>query len=160
MIKRILNLLIFVIFIGPALFAQVTTGMITGTVKDNSGHGLNGATITATHIPTGSVYRTISGKDGAFNLPNLRVGGPYQLTVSFVGFANRVFDNLSVTLGTPLVIDAVLESTSGTLNEVTVVTTGRGSIISSQRTGTSTNISQRQLQELPTITRNITEFAR
>lgn len=160
MLKRILTLLVCSLVIGVSANSQVTTGSITGTVKDNSGHSLVGATVTAIHTPTGSVYTTLSDKNGLFNLPNLRVGGPYEVTVSYVGFTKKVFNDLNVSLGTPLSIDARLESASGNLSEVVVSTTGRGGIISAQRNGTATNISARELNQLPTITRNINDFAR
>ena len=67
-------------------FAQETTSEIQGTITDNSGGLLQGATVTATHTPTGTVYTTTSRKDGRFNLANLRVGGPYILRASFVGY--------------------------------------------------------------------------
>jgi hypothetical protein len=128
-------------------------------VKDQNGQPLTGATITAVHTPSGTTYRTISGKSGIYNLPNLRVGGPYQVTISFVGFGNKVFDDLYLTLGTPLSLNADLSNNSGALSEV-VVSTNRNGLISPKRNGASTNISTRQMQTLPTINRSVQDFVR
>jgi hypothetical protein len=84
MLKRILVLLAFSFVSSSILFAQVTTSSITGTVKGDNGQLLAGATVTAVHLPSGTQYSTISSKDGVFNLPGLRVGGPYQVTIAVV----------------------------------------------------------------------------
>jgi hypothetical protein len=159
LIKKLLVTILTMMLLPLIPFAQVTTSTLTGTVKDNKGENLSGATVTAVHTPTGTTYSTTSGKNGTFTLPNLKVGGPYKVTVTFVGRAARTFEDLTLTLGNPLNLDVSLDPSSTTLNEVTVVSSGRG-IINSQRNGTSTNISSRQLQTLPTINRNVQDFAR
>jgi hypothetical protein len=140
--------------------AQVTTGIITGLVKDDNGQPLAGAAIKATHLPSGTVYTTITKSNGQYTLPNLRVGGPYQIVIQFVGFTNGVYSDLYVNLGTPLVIEAVMESSSHALSGVTVTSNRKGSIISSQRTGASTYLSERQIKSMPTVNRSIQDFAR
>jgi len=139
--------------------AQVTTGSITGIVKDAQQETLIGATVKATHIPTGTVYSASTNVKGQFNLPNVRVGGPYTLTVSYIGLNSKSLEDLNVSLGNPLRVDVVLENESNALSEVTV-TASKSSLISSERNGTSTNVSSSQLQQLPTISRNIQDFAR
>src|SRR5215510_6110127 len=99
MLKRILILAVLSFLIKPILFAQVTTGSITGIVRDEKGGVLTGATVVAIHTPSGTKYSTITSKDGVFNLPTVRVGGPYQVTVSFVGLKPAVFENIVVQLG-------------------------------------------------------------
>ena len=81
MLKRILYLLAFV-FIGGQLPAQVTTSSITGIIKGSNGDALVGATVTATHEPTGTVYRTSSRAGGRFDIQNVAPGGPYTIKVS------------------------------------------------------------------------------
>ena len=159
MIKRLLLFgfsLICVLF----TFAQVTTGTITGTVKDSKGQILSGATIKAVLTTTGSVYNTTSNSSGAYTLPNMRVGGPYTLTVNYVGHNQATIDNLTITLGNTLQIDPSLDITGQTLTEVQVTGARKGAIISSVRNGASLNISSKQMVELPTINRSITDFAR
>ena len=78
------RLLFTAIFICSAycLFAQETTSQILGTVTDGKA-GLAGATVVALHTPTGTKYTTTTRKDGRFNLPGLRIGGPYVVSVSY-----------------------------------------------------------------------------
>lgn len=157
--KRILPFIIAFLVFPFVMSAQQTTGTITGSVKDPNGQSLAGATITAVHLPTGSKYVTVAKNEGQFTLPNLRVGGPYTITIHFTGHAEQSFTDQNIALGTPLTIDAVLVPSTQELATVTV-SSNRGGIINSQRTGTSTNISSRLIQNLPTINRNIQDFAR
>src|SRR3984885_5025668 len=97
MIKRLL-LSAFTILIAYVSFAQETTSQMLGSVT-NGTEGLGGATIVALHTPTGTRYTTTTRKDGRFNLAGLRVGGPYTLTVSYVGFKEEKQENINLTLG-------------------------------------------------------------
>ncbi|MDQ6902231.1 MAG: carboxypeptidase regulatory-like domain-containing protein [Bacteroidota bacterium] len=141
------------------LQAQVTTSSITGSIKNSKEVPLVKATIRATHIPSGSVYTSVSQANGRFTLSNMRVGGPYKIEISYVGYNPEVYNNLHLELGAPLSLDAVLEESSTTLTGVSV-TSQKNSLISSDRTGPSTQISQAQLQTLPTINRNIDDYTR
>ncbi len=137
--------------------AQVTTSSVTGTVKSETGQNLTGATVTASHLPTGTAYTTTSGTNGAFTLPNLLVGGPYRLIITYTGFTAFRLDSITLLLGQPFTVDAVMGTTIQAME--TVVITGRGRR-APDRTGTGTNITNRQLQTLPTINRTITDFTR
>src|SRR5947209_11005765 len=152
-------LLIIMLGICGMLNAQLTTTTISGTVKDANKQPIEGTTIAVIQTTSGTTYKTISGKLGVFNLPNLNVGGFYKVTFTNVGFSNLEFDSINLTLGTPLTINAVLQVNSGALNEIVVSTNGKG-LISSKRNGTATNISQRQMQTLPSINRSVQDFAR
>lgn len=156
---RILKFLGVLLLFPMAMMAQVTTSNITGVVKDASGKGLDGATITATHTPSGTKYVTASKKEGVFTIPNARIGGPYVVVINFVGLKAVTFENINLLLGEPYFLDAVLGETSTTsLTEVTV--TGSKRRIGADKTGASTNIGLRQFQTLPTISRSITDFTR
>lgn len=139
------------------LSAQVTTSGITGTVTDANGQGLTGATINALNVPAGTAYNTVSGKGGVFNLPNLPVGGPYRITVSYVGLQTFVADSVRLLLGEPYNLNAIMQASTTALQAVVV--TGQRSR-AADRTGASTNISNRQINTLPTISRSITDFTR
>jgi hypothetical protein len=162
---RILKIVRFlaVLFLLPAAAAaQVTTGSISGTVKDVKGTELTGATIEVLHVPSGSVYRATSGKNGFFNVPSLRVGGPYRVTISFVGHKQEVIDDVNVQLGEASKINVLLTDANTNLTEVVVAGSGRrgASLISKDRKGTSTNINRRLIAALPTLSRNITDFTK
>jgi hypothetical protein len=139
--------------------AQVTTGTVSGSVKGSDGQPLIGATVKAVHVPSGTVFGTVTQPDGRFTIPNMRVGGPYTIEVSYVGYVPRTYKDLTVSLGTPLSLPVVLESTSKSLAEVQVIY-NRNAVISPEHTGTATNVSSRELNALPTINRSISDFAR
>ncbi|MBS1655210.1 MAG: TonB-dependent receptor, partial [Bacteroidetes bacterium] len=160
MLKRIIQLTIVLSIITLTAYSQVTTGSLTGTIKSTDGEALIGATVTAVHNPTGTKYETIVKKGGQYTIPNLKVGGPYTITIHSSGYADQVIDDIYIDLGSPVVIDRLLTVSTKELSEVTVVTKSKGAIISSQRNGTSTYVSARQIQSLPSINRSIQDFAR
>lgn len=85
--RRILLLTTFLLVAISGVYAQgVTTSGITGKVVDSSGKGLPGTTITALHTSSGTQYGIVSDDDGFFRIPNMRIGGPYKVNVSFIGF--------------------------------------------------------------------------
>ncbi len=160
-LKKIIQVLI-VLFIFPFILnAQVTTGTISGSVKDAKGTDLTGATVEVLHEPSGSIYRTTSGKSGTFSVPSLRIGGPYKVTISFVGFKQEVINEVYVQLGEATKLTSVLTDANAALSEVVVASAVRkGALISKDRKGTATNINRRLIAALPTLSRNITDFTK
>lgn len=156
---KVSRLLTGLIMLFPILaFAQVTTSSITGTVKSRTGEDLTGATVTAVHQPSGTTYTTITKRGGVFNLPSLRTGGPYVVTIGFVGYAPQTVENFNLILGEPYNINVTMGESAQQLTEVVVSTGRRRSAV--DKTGASTNISSRQITTLPTISRSITDFTR
>ena len=159
--QKIVRLLTVLLIFPFALTAQVTTGSINGTVKDAKKTDLTGATVEVLHVPSGSVYRSVSGKNGIFNVPSLRIGGPYKVTISFVGFKSEEITEVYVQLGEATKINVVLTDANTSLKEVVVAGAARkSSLISKDRKGTSTNINRRLIAALPTLSRNITDFTK
>ena len=130
--------------------AQVTTGNIVGTVTDQQGGVLPGATVVATHVPTGTVYKAVTDKDGRFQVLEVRVGGPYTVVVTLQGFKDGSVGDFSVKLGEDHSLDFKLQIRS--VNEV--VTVGETPIDVSE-SGSSSHITNAQMQSVPTIARNI-----
>jgi len=156
-LKRILPLL-FAAFLFPFIMnAQVTTSSISGFVKSSNGEPLEGATITAVHVPSGTKYFTVSNKDGNFTIPNTRVGGPFTLTVDFVGYASQTINDISLSLGEPYIADVTLSPKTNVLSEITITAAGRSSLA---KTGASTIFNARQIATSPSLTRSITDFTR
>ncbi|MGA9651212.1 TonB-dependent receptor [Pedobacter sp.] len=153
--------LVIVAFVGINLSvnAQVTTSSMTGTIKDASG-SLPGASIKATHTPTGSVYAVQANNDGRFTIGGMRVGGPYTIEVSFVGYRSAKLTDVYLKLGEPYVLNLTLSDNSSTLSEVKVVGQGTNTILNSNKNGTSTVINKAQIQSLPTITRSVNDLTR
>ncbi|MCW3092711.1 MAG: TonB-dependent receptor plug [Ferruginibacter sp.] len=159
--RKKLNLLtaIFLLlsFVGKA---QETTSEIQGTITDNSSGPLTGATITALHQPTGTKYATTSRKDGRYNLPNLRIGGPYEIKVSFVGFNEGKQENITLLLGQEYKADFKLTANAATLSEVVVSGARQDKVFNNNRTGSQETISRTQIERLPTISRSIQDFTK
>ncbi|MEP7256397.1 MAG: TonB-dependent receptor [Ferruginibacter sp.] len=156
--KKILPLLLVTLFAIPVLLnAQVTTSSISGTVKQSNGDILSGATITAIHVPSGTKYETITNKSGIFTLPGLRPGGPYTVSCQFVGLKKQDVEDITLTLGDAYNVNLTMVPSTTTLTEVVV---SGGKAAANAKTGASTNVGQRQIATLPTITRNISDFTR
>jgi hypothetical protein len=151
-------LLTFVCSLGS--YAQETTSEILGIVTGENGKALQGATITALHTPTGTTYSTSSRSDGRFNLPNLRVGGPYIVRASFVGFKEGKQQDILLSLGTAYKADFSLLSETGSLSEVIVSASKSDKVFSKSRTGSAEIISRQQIDRLPTTNRSIQDFIR
>ena len=154
-------LLLAALLLGPTVAhgQGVTSATITGTVLDQDGNTLPGANVVAVHQPTGSRYGTTTGENGAFNLPNVRVGGPYTITITFVGYQSKRETGIQLDLGETREFEFQLRSKTQEMEEVEVVA-NRGAIFSKNRRGISTNISQDEIQNAPTISRSIADFAR
>lgn len=143
-----------------AAFSQgVTTAAMNGMITDQAGEPLIGATVTATHMPTGTLYYTVSREDGRFNLPNLRVGGPYTVKVSYIGFNDYVVNDISLTLGEDYKINASITENVTELGEVVVVS-GQDKVFNSSRTGARETVTRTQIERLPTINRSLADYTK
>lgn len=160
MLKRILFLLVVGLTVSPLLNAQVTTAVLNGDVKSNTKEALVGATVVATHLPSGTKYTTVSRTGGQFTIQNMRVGGPYLIEVSFVGHNPEKYDNVFLQLAEPFVLNAELTNTAAALQNVVVSGGRRSSLLNAGRTGSVTNVGTRQLNQLPTISRSLNDITR
>lgn len=158
MLKRILTLLVLAVLSGQCINAQVTNSSITGFVKSDNGAPLEGATVTAVHQPSGTKYITSTKKDGNFTLANAMIGGPYQLTIAYVGYSPQIINNITLNLGEPFVADVTLSTKTDVLKEITI--SAASSNAARLKTGANTILSSRQITALPTISRSISDFTR
>src|SRR6266568_3242365 len=144
----------------PSLFAQgLTTGNLSGNVttkQDNS--ALPGVTVEAIHVPTGTRYSTVSGTNGYYLIPNVRVGGPYRITATLEGFKSTTVDNIQVNLGETANVPVGLPL--ATVSEAITVTANTDPIINPNHTGSTSSVSTEQIQELPTVNRQLQDYAR
>lgn len=157
--RKILLLLLLMMAFVRGWSQGVTTATINGTIKDQKGAILPGATIIAVHEPTGSQYGTVSRSDGRFTIANARVGGPYKVTASFIGYETQEQTGITLTLGNSSEVNFELLESGTQLNEVTV-SASSGDVFNSERTGAMTNISNQQIAQLPTIARSFSDYVR
>ena len=156
--KKITFTLLFMFFVLIG-FAQTTTSNIKGLVVDDTDVPLLGSNVVAVHNPTGTKYGAVTNLDGRYNLLNLRIGGPYTVTISYVGFTEQAFTDVYLTLGKTTNLDAKMTSNEEALEEV-VITGSSSGTFGSDRTGAETSVGRRELTRLPTISRSATDFTR
>lgn len=152
--KKSYLLTFMLLCLGFVLNAQITTSSMSGKVVSN-GEAIIGATVLAIHEPSGTQYGTITNVDGRFNLQGMRVGGPYRVEVSYIGYQSAIFKGITLQLGEVYVLNVDLKESAEALDEV-VVTAPK----SIAKSGVNTNITERQIATLPTINRSITDFTK
>lgn len=150
--------LLFLAGLSP-LYAQVTTSTLIGTVVDEKGEALIGANVVAIHEPSGTQYGVTTREGGRFTLPNLRVGGPYTVQSSYVGYETQTFNNIELALAQKLNLDFSLKDEAVELEGVVVVADS-DPVLNGERTGASTNIGSTELTRLPTISRSAADYYR
>ena len=141
------------------LMAQVTTSALSGKVTMNdTKEEVIGATIQAIHEPSGTKYAAVTNANGRFTIQGMRNGGPYSVAISYIGYETKTFRNIVLELGETYNLNALLSEDANELTEVVV--SGKASKFAAEKTGASTNINQRTIQELPTINRSIGDLAK
>ncbi|WP_285057410.1 TonB-dependent receptor [Pedobacter ginsengisoli] len=157
----LLKFVVLVMFFAGAVSsanAQVTTSAINGVIADGKGP-LPGASVKAVHEPTGTVYGAVTNAEGRYAISNMRVGGPYTVTVTYVGFEAETFTDVRLKLGESFPINVKLGEDGKQLQEV-VVRGRKSQIFNSKKTGAATNISKEQIESLPTLSRSLSDYYR
>ena len=129
-------------------FGQITSSSISGVVKNEKKEVLAGTTIHAIHVPTGTQYKTVTNKLGVYVLPAIRVGGPYTIHATYVGYKMGEVKDVNTLLGVTSNVDLLLVDEKVALKDV-VVNSSRNNIFSKERTGASQQFSRRDLQNIP-----------
>nr|MBA2562545.1 carboxypeptidase regulatory-like domain-containing protein [Chitinophagaceae bacterium] len=150
LIKKFLPLIIAAVAFPFLMKAQVTTSSMGGVIRGSDSEPLAGATITATHIPTGTVYRVISRNAGQYDINNMTPGGPYNIVSSFVGYDDEKQDEIFLSLGEKGRYDFLLARKAANLTEVVI--SGRRAAAQAKG-GTETNIGRDKIQNMPTVSR-------
>jgi outer membrane receptor for ferrienterochelin and colicin len=141
-------------------FAQgSTTSAISGVVKDNKGESIPGVNVVAIHEPTGTKFGTVTNENGQFSIRNMNVGGPYKITATFVGYKPAEQSNIFLSLGVNTKVNFDIQEEAVTTEDV-VVTGVRDSYMNGERTGATTPISLEQINQLPTVSRSLSDFTR
>ena len=147
------------LLVSLSLTAQITSSSVTGRVTDNSGTELIGATIVAKHTPSGTTYGSVTNLDGYYTIQGMRVGGPYEITATYIGYEDNVQSGLNLNLGRQAVINFQMNDGSVLLDDVTV-TAARDGQFADEKTGAAVNVTAEQIEGLPTINRSINDYTR
>ena len=135
--------------------AQVTTSALSGRITDAKKEGLPGATVQAIYTPTGTKYAAITDPDGRFRINSMNAGGPYQVTVTYVGFSTETRSDVYLQLGETTNLNVPLQDASAQLTEVVVKANREG-----ERQGAGLNVGNETIRRLPTISRSLTDMTR
>ena len=157
--KRILFLIAAVMVMISSAMAQMTTSGVSGkvTMNDADGEEVIGASVMAVHVPSGTRYHAITNAKGAFAIQGMRAGGPYTISITYIGMQTKTFENVVLALGETYHVNAWLKDDEKTLGEI-VVKGQRG--LNNTRTGAAQSINNARLQELPSITHSVADIAR
>lgn len=138
--------------------AQVTTSGMSGKLTDEKKEAIIGAIVQAVHQPSGSRYSTVTNLDGRFNIQGMRPGGPYEVQIRYVGFKPKSVKNITLELGETYNMNIIISEDAKQMDELVVI--GSSSKFSAEKTGASTNISNAQMNAMPTVNRSITDITR
>lgn len=143
----------------PSVAQGVTTAAISGCVTDTDGNPVENIVVEVRNGSTGVTRGAVSGADCRFFVPGLQVGGPYTVTASGLGYETTERTAERLTLGQNLALDFQLQSQAVELAAVNVVLDPTvNQLINPSRTGAEQLVSQHLLDNLPTVTRNFTDF--
>ncbi len=158
--KSLVRLLCSTVLLLAGYFAssQVTTATLSGLVQNKKGEPLASATVTVEYTAAGIKQVIATRADGRFTVPNLRVGGPYKVTVNHVGHRVTVIENVYLELGQNTPLEFSIEEKTTELGEVII--TGGTRIFDNKRTGASTTINNRLIRSLPSISRSADDYLR
>lgn len=146
------------LLVATAAFAQVTTSGLSGKLTDDAKEVIIGAHVVAVHTPSGTRYGAVTNTDGRFFIQGMRPGGPYEVTITYMGFMPKTVKDVTLELGETYNMNIVIKEDAKDLDELVVV--GSASKFSAEKTGASTNISNAEMQTMPTISRSITDITR
>ena len=151
---RLIIFTILTLFLITNLHAQVTTAQINGKIVDTKGNSLVGVSIYAINTSTGTKFGTQTNAEGRYILNNMNPGGPYSVTVAYVGFKKEAKNDLNLSLGTTT-LNFQLKDESTALQEV-VVKGKRGGL----KTGAGTRVNEGQIKNLPSGSRSLQDLTR
>ncbi len=154
--KRLYLLVALLAFFVSTTMAQITTSGVSGVVTAN-GENVIGATVTATHLPTGAVYRSVTNVAGRFTIQGMRAGGPYKVEISYVGYKPKEINNVTLKLGEMADLSSQLEEDAQALGDV-VVTGKLG--LNASKTGAAASYSAKDIADMPSISHSIGDITR
>jgi hypothetical protein len=158
-VTRLAGALALVLATSTPVFAQTTSAQMAGRVTTEQGQALSGAEVVIVHTPSGTTVRATTDAEGRYAARGLRVGGPYTVTVLRPGYDPETTENVYLQLNEVTAVNVDLSAEATELEAVTVVGSA-GSVFSPERMGTSTQVSREQIDTLPSIQRNLQDYAR
>lgn len=145
----------------PVLAQSATSAGVGGVVLGADGQPVTNAEVTIVHVESGTTSRVTTDASGRYSARGLRVGGPYEITITKAGSGTKTEDNVFLNLNQANTVNAQLSGDVTTLATVTAVGVAGGSeIFSANKMGTGTNLDNRTIEALPSASRNIQDYIR
>lgn len=162
---KLLPVAIAALLASSQVLAQDTSSAISGRVLDASGQPLAGATVQIVHEPSGTTKTTTTDAEGRYVAQGLRVGGPFDVTVSKDGVTKVEQGNVYLQLAQETPVNLMMGGGAQTkdarnLAGVTVSANALAQTFSSDNKGISTNVSRAELDAQPTPGRSIQNIVR
>jgi len=139
-----------------AVYAQATTGAVRGQITDENGAAVANATVTVTHVPTGSSATSVTDASGFYSVRGLRPGGPYRVRATAPNFDAGTSNVAAIGVGEPANVDVLLYTTGSEVAEVVVT----AAAAASNQGGPSSNFTSSDIENLPSISRDLKDVAR
>ena len=158
--KRLFFLVSLLLTLSLTAMAQITTSSMAGkvTFDSQSGEEVIGATVVAVHTPSGTRYTAVTNTTGRFSIQGMRTGGPYEVTVSYIGYQNKTVKGVMLQLGETYNLAVWITENANELGEVVI--SGKATKLTVENMGAATNITSTQITNLPTVSRSITDITR
>jgi len=153
-VSVIAGMIVFVI----SATAQITNSSLGGKISDEKGEAVIGAVVVALHEPSGTQYYSTSNAEGRYYISGMRSGGPYTVTVSNMGYQTVKCTEININLAESFIFDATMKDQTQELAEAVVVSSATR--FSTDRSGSMTNISTKEIESLPNINRSISEITK
>ena len=147
-------------FAGIAASAQVTTSSLGGRVLDQNGEPVIGAAVVAIHEPSGTSYGSVTNVEGLYTIQGMRTGGPYRVEVSCLGYQQVNYTDITLTLAETYNLNAEISESNEFLSEAVVIAAPTSKFAAVEKTGSVTNIDNKQIEAIPTVNRSITDVTR
>ena len=145
---------------GTVAYAQVTTSALSGRVVDQTGEPVIGAAVVATHEPSGTIYGAVTNAEGRYTIQGMRTGGPYKVNFNCLGYQDATYTGVTLQLAETFALDAKIAETNEMLEGTIVIADAASRFNAQEKTGSVTNISNKQIEAIPTVSRSITDVTR
>lgn len=140
-----------------AVLANTTSSAIKGQIVGPNGNADATSTVTIIHQPSGTTRTVKVNSNGTFQANGLRVGGPYKIIVDSNQFQDSTLDDITLNLGEPYNLDVTLNNAQ--MESITVTGRQISSLAMNER-GPAANFSIDDLENAPSINRNISDVVR
>lgn len=149
--------MLFSLLVAAYASAQVTTANMKGKITDTGDEPVIGANVVAVHEPSGTRYGTVTNVEGRYSIQGMRVGGPYRITVSFIGMNSNEANGVILQLGEAFRHDVELSESSELLEEIVIA--GKSGM-DATKTGAAMSIGADEVNRMPSITHGIADAVR